>query len=321
MAGIAFPACLDVPLGDGYLTRPHGGEVAPFLVSRLVSMLYARRTILVLLLSLAGCTQLHVRESPLLPTQMSPDSVAMDMFFVRFPFGDPAANEKLWEQIDEQQFAPDLRERLAQNGFRVGMISGQIPMQLSKLMELDDKPAPTGQVDGVELSSLESQPRVLRRHVQTRAGQPTEILASSVYPELTVLLRRSDQLSGENYHLAQGVFTAKVSPQPDGRTRLRLVPELQHDEPKQRWDVDTQGVLRFESSRPKEAYDDMAITADLRCGAMMILSSLPNRPGSLGHYFLTSNDGRLEQRLLIIRLSQTQHDGLFTPPEALKLGE
>ena len=54
---------------------------------------------------------------------------------------------------------------------------------------------------------------------------------------------------------------------------------------------------------------------------MLIVSSLPNRPGSLGHYFLTTNDGRLEQRLLIVRLSQTQHDGLFTPPEQPKLEE
>ena len=47
----------------------------------------------------------------------------------------------------------------------------------------------------------------------------------------------------------------------------------------------------------------MTIAADLRCGAMLIVSSLPNRPGSLGYYFLTSNDGRLEQRLLIVRLA------------------
>ncbi|MFZ1933110.1 MAG: hypothetical protein WCB27_07440 [Thermoguttaceae bacterium] len=286
-------------------------------------MLYARRRITVLLplLALAGCTSLPEGKSPLLPTQMSANSVALDMFFVRFPFADPAVNEKLWEQIDEQQFAPDLRERLAQNGFRVGVVSGQLPVQLSKLMELSDKPPPTGRVEGVALSNLEAQPRVMHRHVQTRAGQPAEILASSIYPELTVLLHRSDQLSGETYHSAQGVFTAKAIPQPDGRTRLQLVPELQHDQPKQRWDLDNQGVLRFESSRPKEVYDDMTIAADLRCGAMLIVSSLPNRPGSLGYYFLTSNDGRLEQRLLIVRLSQIQHDGLFLTPEQVKSEE
>ena len=48
---------------------------------------------------------------------------------------------------------------------------------------------------------------------------------------------------------------------------------------------------------------------------------MPNRPGSLGHHFFTERQDRPEQKLLIIRLSQTQHDGLFNPPEPLKLDE
>ena len=79
---------------------------------------------------------------------MSPDSVVLEIFFIRFPFGDTAVNEKLWEEIDEQQFSPELRERLARNGFRVGLISGQIPIELSKLLELSDKPIPTGEPQG-----------------------------------------------------------------------------------------------------------------------------------------------------------------------------
>jgi hypothetical protein len=102
---------------------------------------------------------------------------------------------------------------------------------------------------------------------------------------------------------------------------LELVPELHHDQPRRRWDVGDQGVLTLESDKPREVFDDMTISADLAPGAMVILSSLPNRPGSLGHYFLTQNNGQLEQRLLIVRLSQTQPIGLFRPPEPLKLEE
>jgi hypothetical protein len=277
-------------------------------------MPHSRLQIAVLLLALAGCTPLHQGKSPLLPVKMSSDSVVLDMFFVRFPFGDPSINEKLWEQIDEQQFAPDVRERLALNGFRVGIVGGQMPIELSKLMELTDKPAPTGQLEGVQLSNLETEPRVMRRHLQLRTGQASTILASSVYPDLTVLLRRSDQLSGESYQLAQGVFTVKTFPQPDGRTRLQLVPEMQHDEPRLRWDIGNQAMMRMVTDKPRTVYDDLTIAADLPRGAMLILSSLPNRPGSLGHSFLTTNDGRLEQKLLIVRLSQTPHDGLFIRP-------
>ena len=144
--------------------------------------------------------------------------------------------------------------------------------------------------------------------------------ASGVYPQLPVLVCESGQLSGQTYNEAQGVFVVTSLPQPDGRVRLELVPELQHDQPRQRW-VGNQGIIRLDASRPKRVYADMAITADLSPGAMLVLSSLANRPGSLGHDFFTQNDGRLEQKLLVVRLAQTQHDGLFNPPEPLKLEE
>lgn len=281
-------------------------------------MLFARRkTVLLALLATAGCTTpLPKGTSPLAPAQMSRDSVVLEMFFARFPFGDPTIDEKLWEEIDEQQFAPELRQRLARNGFRVGLVSGQMPVDLSKLLELSGKPTSNGDIEGTKVDELDVEPRVVRRHLQLRTGQRSEILASGVYAQLPVLMCDSGQLCGQTYNQAQGVFAVKSFPQIDGRVRLELVPELHYDQPKQRW-VGNQGMLRLEASRPKRAFDDMTLTADLTPGAMLVLSSLSNRPGSLGHHFFTENGDRLEQKLLIVRLSQTQQDGLFNTPEPL----
>ena len=282
-----------------------------------------RRQIVLLLavLAIAGCnTPLRKGKSPLMPAQMSSDSVVLDMFFVRFPFGDPAVNDKLWEEIDEQQFSPELRERLARNGFRVGLVSGPMPVELSKLLQLNDKPAPTQEIEDAKIDNLEAQPRVVRRHLQLRAGQRSEIIASGVYAQLPVLIWESGQVCGQTYNQARGIFAVTSFPQPDGRVRLELAPELHHGQARQRW-VGSQGILRLEAGQPRQTFDDMTITADIAPGAMLMLSSLPNRPGSLGHHFFTESDGRLEQKLLIVRLSQTQHDGLFNPPEPLKLEE
>jgi hypothetical protein len=286
-------------------------------------MLTGRRQVVLLLASLAiaGCTTpLRKGKSPLMPVQMWSDSVVLDVFFVRYPFGDPTVNEKLWEEIDEQQFAPELRERLTRNGFRAGLVCGQMPMELSKLLELGDKPAPSDLVAQTKVNDLEAQPRVLRQHMQLRAGKRSEIIASGVYAQLPLLIYESGQLSGQPYNQAQGIFAVKSLPQPDGRVRLELTPELHHDQLRQRW-VGNQGVLLLEPSRPKRTFDDMTLTADLPPGAMLVLSSLSNRPGSLGHYFFTEGDDRLEQKLLIVRLSQTPHDALFNPPEPLKIEE
>ncbi len=276
---------------------------------------------LLIVLAMSGCVNpMPKGKSLLTPAQMTPDSVVLDLFFVRFPFGDSDVNEKLWQEIDEQHFSSELRERLARNGFRVGTLSGQLPDKLAKLMELSDKPPEKQQTEGVMVASLEAEPRVVLRHLPLRTAQRSEVIASGVYDQLPVLVCQAGRISGQTYNQAQGIFAAKALPQPDGQVRLELVPELHHDQPQQRW-VGDHGVLRLDASRPRQVYDDMTIKADLAPGAMLILSSLPNRQGSLGHYFFTENSARLEQKLLIVRLSQTQHDGLLQSSEPLKLEE
>jgi hypothetical protein len=277
--------------------------------------------VLLAVLAIAGCTApLHQGKSPLASPQMSPDSVVLDMFFVRFPFGDPAINDKLWKEIDEQQFTPELRERLARNGFRAGLVGDPMPVELSKLLELSDKPAPTGGIENAKVENLDAEPSVLRRHLQLRAGQRSEIIASRVYDQLPVLMCEPGQLCGQTYSQAQGILAAKSFPQPDGRVRLQLVPELHYGQPQQHW-KGGQGMLRLEAGRPHREFDDMTLSVDLAPGAMLVLSSLASRPGSLGHHFFTETNGRLEQKLLIVRLSQTQpqYAGPLSPPEPLPL--
>jgi len=266
-------------------------------------------------LTLGACsTPPRPSRALLSPAQMSPDSVVLEMFFVRFPFGDPTATDKLWEEIDEQQLAADLRERLSRNGFRVGVVGGQLPVELSKLLELSNKPAPGGKTEEVKVEDLESQPRVVRRHLQLRAGNRSELLASGIYEHLPVLIWSDGQISGQTYAQAQGVFALKAFPQADGRFRVELVPELHHGQPRQRW-IGSRGMLRLETCRPRETFDDMTIAVELAPGGMLVLGSLSDRPGSLGHYFFTENHDRLEQKLLLVRLLQTQHDALFNPAE------
>ena len=242
----------------------------------------------------------------------------LDIFFVRFPFGDPEINGSVWREIDEQQIPAPLRQRLAHNGFRAGVVGGQIPIALSKLLELEDKPVATGQPNETNLAGLEETPRVMRRHLQIRKGQRSEILSSGLREELAVLLFDREGLCGDTYNMAQAVWAAKAFPQDDGRVELHLTPELHHDEARQRW-VGSQGMLRLETARPRRVFDDMTLSPTLSPGDMLVLSSLPNRQGSLGHHFFTEDHDKLEQKLLIIRLSQTQHDELFNPSEPLDL--
>jgi len=271
----------------------------------------------------SSCTVVHnPGKSPLARAQMSRDSVVLDIFFVRFPIGQEQTEERLWEEIDEQHLNVETRRQLNKSGFRVGVVTGQIPQKLAQLLETTDKPAATaGEVQKVQFQELETDPRVVWRHLQCRTGHRAEILASQVYDELPVLTTEANGLCGQTYLRAQGLLAVKTFPEADGRVRSDLTPELHYGEPRQRF-VGEQGAMRMETGRERRVFQELALSATLAPGHILVLSTMPSRPGSLGyHFFTTVSAGQREQKLLAIRLSQTQHDGLFDSQQPLSLEE
>ncbi len=280
--------------------------------------------LLVAVAMLAGChstLEPGAGRSPLRPPQMSCDSVVLEVFRIRTPFGDEEANAELWREVDEQHVPVDIRRRLARNGFRVGLIGGQIPISLSRLLELKDKTVPTTEANEVALDQIDEKPPVERAHMTLRCGLRGEIVASAEYDRLPALmLDDAGELGGQTYRKAQGVLAVKAQALSDGRVRLELTPELHHDAPRPRY-VGRQGMWRIEPGRPRRAFDDLAFSATLSPGSMLLMSSLPSRPASLGHYFLTEDEDQLTQKLILVRLCQTQHDQVCLPAEVLDLEE
>jgi len=273
-----------------------------------------------IVLAIFGCTTPNrVDKSPLSQPVMSADSVVLEIFFARFPVEDEHASCQLWEEVDEQHFPANVRRRLVGNGFRVGLIGCQIPINLSNLLELSDKSPPIDQTVETDVGLLEADPNVTRRHIQLRAGQRSEIITSGVYDELPVLVNEAGRLSGCTYEKTQTLLAIKSFPQSDGSVKLELVPELHYGDPRQSW-TGGQGVLRLRTGRDRQVFTEMGVNAVLSPGQMILMTSLSNRPGSLGHYFFTETAaGQLERKLIVVRLSQTQHDGLFEPPIPLSL--
>lgn len=251
---------------------------------------------------------------PLKPARMTPKSVVLDMFFVRFPLGDEAINGPFWDEIDEQKLKPKLRQLLAENGFRSGVISGPIPVRLSQLLQLQGKTQITDLQKNLTLiQDLEETPTVTRRHLQLRNGRRGEIVAQDTLPELAVILRDPNgKVSGETLYNAQPMFAVNTTNLPDGRVRIRLTPEIQYGQIRREFTTGRNGILKFDFGRDRKSYDDIEVTTELGLGDFLVLSNLPIRKGSLGSHFFTetSNEGSC-QKLLIIRLSQTQHDDQF----------
>ena len=225
---------------------------------------------------------------------------------------------RVWEEVDEQHFPVEVRRKLEKNGFRAGVLAGQIPPSLSRLLDLKGKPSAGGEVQQVKVADLVTPARVTSQRLQTRAGQRYEIAASGVIEKMPVLVSEAGEIRGLTYEQAQGIFALHVAPQPDGRVQLELVPEIHHGENRQHW-VGDQAIFRLETGRPKRAFEELKLTAVMGPGAMLLLGSQPNRQGSLGHYFFLESNGRddrLDQKLILVRLCQTQHDDLVSPGPA-----
>jgi hypothetical protein len=256
-----------------------------------------------------GCQQVRLDAAPLLSEpRMGRSSVVLDLFFVRLPLGDERINKAIWPEVDEQPFPATLQRRLAEHGFRAGVCATHPPAELERLLNEQPGAAPPDLGETV-VTDLVVEPFVKRRHLQIPAGDRAEIIASATYDALPLLEIGADgQVSGQTFRQAEGVFSVFAYPEADGRVRLRLRPELQHGQPRQQFSQRDHHLV-LEPGRPRKLFEDLVMEARLAPGEMLLVTTRPQQPGSVGHYFFTESaaDG-LNQKLLVIRLSQTQHD-------------
>ena len=259
-------------------------------------------------------------KSPLSPFKPGIETAALEVVFIRHDLELPALNEDLWSQVDESSLAPEVRQALAQNGFRAGVIAGALPLSLEEAMSAD-QPAQSQASGGTEstpqVAQLGAESFVRRRTIHTLPGQRSELLASGIYTQLPLLVRGDGGVvQGNNYANAQCVIAAKTVPLGDHRIRLQLVPEVQHGDPRSEIRGDD-GVFRFDSARPKVAFEKMSIEVVLSPGQSILLGTRTDLPGSVGHYFFTeSQAGQLEQKLMLIRFAGTRFDNLFDSEQA-----
>lgn len=287
--------------GDDRRVAPHRNAATPWICLLLVACA-------------SGCSPINLPRRPgsflLTQPRMASDSVVLDVFVVRFPFGDPEINGPAWRVIDEQHPPIEYRRRFLANGFRAGVLAGQLPTELSQLLGVGGNNRLPGEMSRLSAEELVKGPTVLRGHFQLRAGTEKELVVNQDEGDMPVTIRdEAGNPSDQTYCRPEFQLAVRANLVNDGRVRLELVPQILHGNYSQRWSADDQGVLQLDPGRDKRSFDEMKIEAVLSTGQMLVLSTLPSCPGSLGHHFFSEPSGN--QKLILIRLSQTQHDGEF----------
>lgn len=250
------------------------------------------------------------RKTSLLSPLAGDDHISLEVFFVHVPLGDEKTAESIWNDVDEQQFSVETRRRLAQHGFRVGVASGALPKTLQELLDANGSTSAAEESDSTDTG--ETQPMASRQELRLRPGGKGEIVPCPPRDSLTLMTVDGKELTGRTLHAAQGRFIIRCQAEGDGRVRVSLTPQIQHGEVRRRF-VGGDGAFRPDIAQDKIEFEELAIAAQLAPGQMIVAGALPVPLSSLARDFLTDpSSGKPVQKLLVLRLMQSQYDDALT---------
>ncbi len=262
--------------------------------------------------SLQGCTAwetVQTSETTLLPqTRMSRDTVVLEMQTLAIPDSTTSEeSEELWRQLDEQHLDRDLRRRLAENGFRSGLLGTHVPAPLRNLL---DAQSTTSEKRWEQLESAREN-SLGHRRLQARAHHRYEIVSSPTRDSCVVLKSLDGSLTGETLFNAQCRFGLRAHPRGDGDVRIELTPEIHHGPLEQKW-TGNDGAFQPLVSRRKETFDDLKIDTVLGPGDVLLLTCT-DVPKGIGELFFLDDGPTAPKQgdVLLIRVAQTQQDDLF----------
>jgi hypothetical protein len=208
-------------------------------------------------------------------------------------------NNDLWQRTDESLIEEDRRQAMTESGFRVGKVGSQPPAKLLSLLTSKRyNPAPR------ELTFRTDDPKELclgptLAHCRYRPGSDDEPL---------------------DLEQADCKLVVVASHAADGKTLLRLTPEVEHGTAKNVYRVDPQaGSFLSVPERPMETYPQMAWEVELALNEYLIVGGSFDRTESLGHQFFVRPDETVPvQRLLVIQMGATPAEAPASEPAGPK---
>lgn len=289
-------------------TRQNLGHPERFVLS-------VRRAFAAYVVCLAGCacfagctswTPSQAKDWKLPQPRMSPDSVVLEVATLRIPASE--SEPSWWADVDEQSLSNELRKSLEENGFRCGLVRGELPDGLQQA--LGSQRETLSPIDG---DGAASSPTLGEQRLQMRTGRRSKIVTTPLRDTLVVLVPRDKQLTGRTLSQAQCIVNVRSFPQGDGSVELEITPEIEHGEAKQRWVGQAhEGAFRIDTNRDRLTLESLQFRPKLAPGQALVLGATSEKRG-IGHQFFTESDnGSTERRVLLIRLAQTQLDDLFS---------
>jgi hypothetical protein len=229
------------------------------------------------------------RSAERLPTT---DRIVLDFRLIDQPAGDPFATDRLWT-IATNPLPHDQTALLAENGLRVGVVSGIIP------------------ADFTERVSSERH-AVDPRAVTARLKDERVLPIRGPLPQASLVLRKVWQGPPEPVSLSDAEFGLAVTPMAkSGETISLRVRFAVQSGSKESWLRPSDDKTRFVWDREKGRVElgDLRFDVSLARGDILIVGPSAKPFETMGEaYFFDRSPGQLRQRFFVLRTSASQED-------------
>lgn len=245
---------------------------------------------------------------------MSPDAVSLEVAVAQLDGGQAELIEEFWALLDQQKIPFQNRKILDANGIRAAVVPAHVPGVLRELLKpqvIDPDLLNSFQKQMYDKGLLKPVERLLTHDkVQNRDGESHELVLSAPHPEMSWVITTNRGKSAGAGKSVRGVFGVKTFPNGDGSVRLMVTPKIHHGDPRTQIGVFDKSFL-FESQQSVIELSDLVTEAKLLPGESLVVGATSDL-GDLGRLFFgTPDSSSNHQRLMLIRLVQTQWDDLF----------
>lgn len=246
---------------------------------------------------------------------LSDEAVAIETYLIRLKPEQVEQSAELWSLADQQILPPELRLNLDRNGVRVAKISGSLPRVLESWLSETEKRIES---DPLEQTGLAADVISVARHWRCRAGVRKEIPIRDLSKERVTLFYHDQAFKGRALDSPRFFFSMTATPGSDYTADVRLTPEIEHGDYRNRVVV-REAALRPVSERDTIPFNQLAIHLRLQRGDCLVIGPTAERCG-LGAEFLHSRtqENLYEPVLMLVRLSQSGVDSIFSPESAAK---
>jgi len=275
-----------------------------------------------LLLVTAGCSgwlPISPEPPPIEKTfarvEVPSDTVGIESILIRLDSHQAARLPEVWNALDEQVVAPELRLALDSNGLRAAKATGQLPAILEQWVRANERRRDD---DPLEQAGLAADVSTFAQLWRCRPDSRKELTVRKLVNEDATVFFYDGAHKGAHYRTPHFLFSLQTIPFGDGSATLRLVPELKHGEIR-RVVVAKDAAIRTDERQESIAWSSLALELRLNRGDCIIFGATPY-PRGLGEHFFQSRTktGEMQQVLLLVRLSETRLDDAFAPEEASK---